>query len=87
MTTADENGNWTTGPVNVAQGMHNYTATATDVAGYTTELDGTNVLFDNGTILKTNTGAATTLTGSNAAGSDQLIAGNSGDTLSRLRWQ
>ncbi|MBV2235049.1 MAG: hypothetical protein KUL75_05815 [Sterolibacterium sp.] len=39
------------------------------------------IKFADGSVLWTNTGAQTTLTGSNAAGGDLLIAGNNGDTL------
>ena len=53
------------------------------LTGYTAALTGSEFLFDDGSVLKTNTGgAAALLTGSNvAAGGDLLMAGNNGDTL------
>ena len=53
-------------------------------AGLTTELDGNQIMFANGTVLKTNQGGADTLVGSAVLGGDQLIGGNSGDTLKGL---
>jgi Ca2+-binding RTX toxin-like protein len=52
------------------------------LTGYTTELDGSAILFNDGSVLKTNLDGSTTLTGTNIAlAGDQLIAGNSGDIL------
>jgi hypothetical protein len=51
------------------------------LGGFTGSLDGSSVRFSDGTVLKRNTAGATSINGTNAGGGDQLIAGNSGDTL------
>ncbi len=51
------------------------------LGGFTGSLDGSSVRFSDGTVLKRNTAGATSINGTNAVGGDQLIAGNSGDTL------
>ncbi|MDO9054420.1 MAG: calcium-binding protein, partial [Gallionella sp.] len=53
------------------------------LTGFTAALDATEVIFADGSVLKTNnTGTAATLTGSNLlAAGDQLIAGSGGDAL------
>ncbi|MFN8927951.1 MAG: beta strand repeat-containing protein [Rhodospirillales bacterium] len=55
--------------------------------GFTGSLDGSQVQFADGTVLKRNTGGATAINGTAVATSgagDQLIAGNSGDILRGL---
>ena len=49
---------------------------------YTSEFDGTKVSFEDGSLLKSNTGESTTLIGGSLG--DQLLAGNNGDILRGL---
>ncbi len=53
--------------------------TTITLTGYTDDLDGTVVVFDDGSLLKTNTGGSESLYG--GIKGDLLLAGNSGDTL------
>jgi Ca2+-binding RTX toxin-like protein len=60
------------------------------LTGLITSLDGTRIVFDDGTLLKTNVSATKmTITGGNANATaghgDQLIAGSGGDTLYGLK--
>ena len=74
---------------NASAGLDTTLSHGTDkltLTGFHDSLDASKVLFDDGTLLKLNTGGSTILTGGNSTGlggtgGDQLIAGASGDTL------